>query len=299
MKILKFGGSSLANAENIHKVIDIISESFKDEDGGVVVVSALGGVTDDLIKLVMLAYKKYDRCNILLKSIQIRHQQVVKDLTILKNKKEVLAKIDIKFDELERIVKKIISDKSPIEKVSLVYMDAVVSFGEQLSVCIVSEAIKSIGKPSMFVDARILIKTDNNFGEASVDIKNSYKLISESLKNKGKIFVMGGFIGSTKEGLTTTLGRGGSDYTASLVGAAIGASRIEIWTDVDGLMTADPKKVKDARSIPFISYKEAEKMAYLGAKVIHFKTMKPAQLKNIPIYIKNTFNPKYLGTKIS
>jgi aspartokinase/homoserine dehydrogenase 1 len=158
--------------------------------------------------------------------------------------------------------------------------------------------IKNRGINSTFVDSRTIIKTDDNFGEANVDIEKSYQLMAESFKNKQTLSVMGGFIASTQDGITTTLGRGGSDYTAALVGAALDASLVEIWTDVDGLMTADPRKDKNATTIPEISYEEAEKMANLGAKVIHPKTMKPARLKGIPIYIKNTFNPKGNGTKI-
>jgi aspartokinase/homoserine dehydrogenase 1 len=173
------------------------------------------------------------------------------------------------------------------------------SFGEQLSAYIIAEAVKNRGALCQFVDARTLIKTDNNFGGAAVDIKESNKLILNYFKIPTKISVMGGFIASTKKRVTTTLGRGGSDYTAALVGGVLRARAIEIWTDVDALMTADPRKVKNALPIAQISYEEAEKMASLGAKVIHPKTMKPARLKGIPIYIKNTFNPKAAGTRIS
>ena len=188
--------------------------------------------------------------------------------------------------------------KREIKEISAENSDTVVSFGEQLSAFIISEAIKNRDVSCEFVDSRKIIKTDNNFGEANVDIESSYKLISNYLKSKKTLYVMGGFIGSTHEGATTTLGRGGSDYTASLVGAALDASVVEIWTDVDGLMTADPRVAKNAVTIPQISYEEAEKMANAGAKVIHPKTMQPAREKSIPIYIKNTFNPKGNYTKI-
>ncbi len=292
-KVLKFGGSSVANSNNIKKVIDIILESQK-ESNCVIVVSALGGITDELIKLATLASRRNEEYKIIFNNICERHNQAIRELVNIEDVKKVLDKIYVKYNELEEILKEVYI-KGEISKRSL---DAVVSFGEQFSAYIISEATKSRNVICEFIDSRLVIKTDDNFGEANVDIENSYQLIAQNIKNKGKLFIMGGFIGSTLEGITTTLGRGGSDYTASLVGAAINASIVEIWTDVDGLMTADPRTTKEATIIPEISYDEAEKMALAGAKVIHPKTMKPARLKNIPIYIKNTFNPKGNGTKI-
>lgn len=292
MKVLKFGGSSVANAKNIKKVISIISGSLKVENI-IVVVSALGGVTDMLIKLATLSSQKDNRYKTIFRGVCTKHNQIIKELIKTKDGKRVLLKITKKYKKLEKIIQSIYFSG----EISRQSLDAVVSFGELLSSYLIHEIIKSHGLNSFFVDSRRIIKTDDNFGEANVYIKNSYKLISITLKNK-KLSVVGGFIGSTKKGITTTLGRGGSDYTASLIGAGAGASIIEIWTDVDGLMTADPRKFKNAKLIEEISYEEAEKMAHLGAKVIYHKTMKPARLKNIPIYIKNTFNPNAKGTKI-
>jgi aspartokinase/homoserine dehydrogenase 1 len=294
-KILKFGGSSVANARNINKVIDIILQSQKGGENLVVVVSALGGVTDDLVMLATLVSKKEDKYKTLFDNICQRHNQVIKELIKPKDRENILQEISKKYDELEEIMENILLTK----ELSLYSLDAVMSFGEQLSAYIISEAIKNRGFRCKFIDARTLLQTDDNFGGANVDLESSYKLIANYFKNNPPLSILGGFIASTQDGRTTTLGRGGSDYTASLIGAALNASAIEIWTDVDGLMTADPRKVKDAVIIPEISYEEAEKMASLGAKVIHPKTMKPARLKNIPIYIKNTFNPKGAGTKIS
>lgn len=292
---MKFGGTSVADASNINKVIDIILEAKAKGDRVFVVVSALGGITDELIKLANLASigdSEYER---LFKNICARHDQVTKELVNLKSSESVLQELNKKYKELEEILKNIFSTG----ELSLSYLDSVMSFGEQLSSYIISEAIKSRDVLCEFVDSREIIKTDDNFGSANVDIETSYKLISECLKNKENIVVMGGFIASTKNGLTTTLSRGGSDYSASLVGAALGARVVEIWTDVDGIMTEDPRKMKSALLIPEISYEKAEEMAYNGAKVIHPKTIKPAVLKNIPIYIKNTFNPAGSGTLIS
>ncbi|MEK7128660.1 MAG: aspartate kinase [Patescibacteria group bacterium] len=291
-KVLKFGGTSVADAKNINRVIDIV---LANEPNTVVVVSALGGITDELIKLATLASKGDSKYKIIFSSICERHDKVVKELIKPENLEKVLLEINKKYSELGELIKNIFTAK----ELSLVSLDAVMSSGEQLSAYIISEAIKNQDVSCEFVDARALIKTDNNFGGANVDLATSYKLISNFLKNKNIFSVMGGFIASTEAGETTTLSRGGSDYTAALVGAALDASIIEIWTDVDGLMTADPKKMKDALLIPEISYSQAEEMAYSGAKVIHPKTIKPAVLKGIPIYIKNTFNPKGSGTKIS
>lgn len=295
VKILKFGGSSVADAKNINKVIDIILQSFPKEKNIVVVVSALGGVTDGLVELANLALEKELKYNPLLENIYKRHYQVAEELIGPKSIVSVLSEISNKFKELEKILKNI----SKAGKLSAIDRDAVISFGEQFSAYIISEVIRNRGVDCKFVDARDVIKTDDNFGEANVDIENSYKLIYENITKRYPLYVMGGFIASTRDGITTTLGRGGSDYTASLVGAALDASIIEIWTDVDGLMTADPRKTKQAVTIPSISYEEAEQMANEGAKVIHPKTMKPARLKGIPIYIKNTFNPEGGYTKIS
>lgn len=294
MKVLKFGGTSVAHASNINKVIEIIIDTLKDNEGVVIVVSALSGITDDLITLANLASKKDIKYEIIFKAICGRHNQVIKELIDLKNKKKVSQEINKKYNELEEIVKNIFS----VQELSLSALDAVMSYGEQLSSFIINEAIKSRGISSQFMDTRTIIKTDDNFGEANVDIENSYKLISKNLKNKA-LSVVGGFIASTKDGITTTLGRGGSDYTASLIGAALDVNVVEIWTDVDGIMTEDPKKMKNALLISEITYEKAEEMAYNGAKVIHPKTIRPAVLKNIPIYVKNTFNPSGSGTKIS
>ena len=293
MKVMKFGGTSVAHASNINKVIDIILDSKKGGDNIVIVVSALSGITDDLIMLANLASKKDLKYKIIFKAICGRHNQAIKELIDSKNQERVLREINKKYSELEEITKNIFS----AQELSLSALDAVMSFGEQLSSFIIGNGIKSRGIPCEFVDSRAVIKTDDNFGSANVDLEKSYKLMSDCFKGK-TLSIMGGFMASTKNGITTTLGRGGSDYTASLAGAALDASVIEIWTDVDGIMTEDPKKMKNALLIPEITYEKAEEMAYNGAKVIHPKTIRPAILKNIPIYVKNTFNPMGSGTKI-
>ena len=301
MKVMKFGGTSVAHASNINKVIDIILDARSSGDDIVIVVSAFSGITDDLVMLANLASKADLTYKIIFKAICGRHDQAIKELINLKDPRHggasqetVLRDINKQYIELEEITKNIFLAK----ELPLPALDAVMSFGEQLSSYIIGEAIKSRGIPCEFVDSRTVIKTDDNFGSANVDLEKSYKLMSDCFKGK-TLSIMGGFIASTKDGITTTLSRGGSDYTASLVGAALDASVIEIWTDVDGIMTEDPKKMKNALLIPEITYEKAEEMAYNGAKVIHPKTIRPAVLKNIPIYVKNTFNPMGCGTKIS
>ncbi|OGI94628.1 hypothetical protein A3A03_01130 [Candidatus Nomurabacteria bacterium RIFCSPLOWO2_01_FULL_40_18] len=294
MKVLKFGGTSVAHASNIDKVIDIIFDAKKKGDDIVVVVSALSGITDNLIMLANLASKGDLKYKTIFKAICGRHDQAIAELIDSKDREKVLAEINKKYNELEMIVKNSFSKKGLL----LSELDAVMSFGERLSSFVIGEGIKNRGVSCEFVDSRKVIKTDDNFGAANVDLEKSYKLIAERLTGKA-LSIMGGFIASTKDGLTTTLSRGGSDYTASLVGAALDASVIEIWTDVDGIMTEDPKKMKNALLIREISYEKAEEMAYNGAKVIHPKTIRPAVLKNIPIYVKNTFNPMGGGTRIS
>lgn len=295
MKILKFGGSSVANAKNIKKVIQIISDSSKKHGGLVIVVSALGGVTDNLIKIASLASESESEYQAPMKDIFKQHNQVIREVVSSNTQKQILAEVEKKYNELSETLRGV----SLLGELSLRSLDKVMSFGEQLSAFIISAAIKNKKNVCTFVDARVLIKTDDNFGSANVDIQKTYELISTYFKVNPGLSIMGGFIASTDEGITTTLGRGGSDYTASLVGAALDAEAVEIWTDVDGVMTADPRKVKNAFPLLNISYEEAGELAHFGAKVIHPKTMKPAQLKNIPIDIKNTFHPHGKGTRIS
>jgi aspartokinase/homoserine dehydrogenase 1 len=178
-------------------------------------------------------------------------------------------------------------------------LDLIMSFGERLNCILVSSYMRSLGMPAEYVDARSCILTDNRHGNAVVDFKLTYQAIKKEIGRRKGIPVVTGFIASTPEGVTTTLGRNGSDYTASLIAAGLGAEAIEIWKDVDGVLSADPDKVKDAFVIDELSYEEAMEMSYFGAEVIHPYTMIPAIEKNIPIWIKNTWNPSVRGTLIA
>lgn len=295
MKILKFGGSSVANADNIKKVIQIISESSKKVKDLIIVVSALGGVTDNLLKIAVLASEENSKYQEFLEELIEQHNQTIKELVESKSQKTILAELEKRYDELSKSLKGI----HLLGELSLRSLDKIMSFGEQLSAYIISEAIKDQKIDCKFIDSRSLIKTDDNFGAANVNIQKTYELLLNHFQANPELSIMGGFIASTNNGIVTTLGRGGSDYTASLVGAAVNAEVVEIWTDVDGVMSSDPRKVENALPLLKISYEEAGELAHFGAKVIHPKTMKPARLKNIPIDIKNTFNPHGAGTRIS
>ncbi|OGY62272.1 MAG: bifunctional aspartate kinase/homoserine dehydrogenase I [Candidatus Harrisonbacteria bacterium RIFCSPHIGHO2_01_FULL_44_13] len=277
-KVLKFGGSSVGSAERIKNVCRII-KSAANKDQIVVVVSAMQGVTDKLLALDFDWVKE-------------RHLAAAKEL-------KIKAPLDL-LAELENIIKgvKMIGDASPMA------LDLVASFGERLSASLITEYFNKSNKRSLratFVDARELVRTDNNFQNAVVDFVKTNLMIRNSFRKllSRAIPIITGFIGSTIDGKTTTLGRGGSDYTAAIFGAALNAGMIEIWTDVDGVMSADPRIVPAAVTLPRLSYEEAFEMAHFGAKVIYPPTILPAIKKNIPILIKNTFNPRHSGTLIT
>lgn len=285
-RILKFGGSSVGSPERIRSVIEIIRNA---EDPIGVVVSAFGGVTDQLIRLGRSA-SLGNTDQELLKEVQERHKVSAKLLIREVHLSEALQGLDQTFLELKGILEGV----SLIRELSAKTLDLIMSFGERLSAFIISKSIPG----ARFVDARELIKTDQKFGMARVDFEKSNRSIQNAFQSPA-LSVITGFIGSSKENETTTLGRGGSDYTAAIIGAALDVKVIEIWTDVDGVMTADPRKEPYAFSIPEMSYKEAMEMSYFGAKVIHPPTIVPALEKGIPLCIKNTFNPKAPGTLIS
>ncbi len=240
MKVLKFGGSSVAHAENIKKVIQIIIQSFKKNKDLIIVVSAFGGVTDKLIKIAYLASEKNSAYKKLLKDIFDQHNQAIEKLIKSKSQKLVLVEVEKKYNELNESLRGIYL----LGELSLRSLDNIMSFGEQLSSYIIGEAIQNQKIFCKFADARALIKTDDTFGSANVHIQKTYELLSNYFQINQGLSIMGGFIASTDSGVTTTLGRGGSDYTASLVGAAVDAKTIEIWTDVDGVMTADPPALR-------------------------------------------------------
>lgn len=275
VKILKFGGSSVGSAERIKNVCRIIYNSTLSLSKGAriaVVVSAMQGVTDKLLALKI-------------KEVKEIHQKAAAELKV-----PFPAFI---FQELEAVESgaRMLGDFSPM------VMDRVASFGERLSAALVASYLHK-KLPAEALDAREVVKTDNNFQNAAVDFPATNRAIQNYFKKHPAVQVITGFIGSTKDNKTTTLGRGGSDYSAAIFGAALGVEAIEIWTDANGILSADPRVVPEAKTLPAVSYEEAFEMAYFGAKVIHPATMVPAIKKSIPIVIKNTFNPAHSGTFI-
>lgn len=292
MIILKFGGSSVGNAERINGVIKILDQYYISENKKIAVVfSAFQGVTDKLIEVGILAYNRNPLYKEELMKLKKRHFEIA---LALNPQNEITENVDSLFGELEELLHGV----SLIKELTNRTLDYILSFGERFSNTIISETMNNRGNKCDYLDASKLIKTDNDFGKARVDFELTNKNIMKFFKNKKGIQIITGFIGSTVNDEITTLGRGGSDYTASIFGAALNARAIEIWTDVDGILTADPRKVKNSFPLKSVSYEEAMELSHFGAKVIYPPTMLPALQKKIKIVIKNTFNPDFEGTEI-
>lgn len=294
MQVLKFGGSSVANAENINRVVEIIQQAVK-KDKTIVVVSALGGITDTLLKAGELAAVGDENYKELLKLSEQRHLDAVKSLIPVAQQSGLLSWVKQRCNEIEDICNGVflLGELSPRTR------DRIISFGELLSSKIISDRLKSAALPNAWKDSRELIVTDSTFGFATVDFSATNKKIKDYFLGKDDVlFMMPGFIASDTRGATTTIGRGGSDYTAAIFAAATDAAIVEIWTDVSGMMTADPRLVSNARVIPHISYQEAMELSHFGAKVIYPPTIQPVMNKSIPVWIKNTFAPSDYGTLV-
>jgi len=295
MKVLKFGGSSVAKPERIKSIIEILKTYQAKGEKFTIVCSAFSGVTDSLIEMSTKAACADDSYVELFEAFSARHIQAAKDLLKTTTEKEVLKGLEKNHKTLKDILHGIFL----VREASPRTMDYVLSFGERNSNYIIANALTLNGLPADYLDAREIIVTDKNFGAAKVDLSVTYENIKAHYEKVSNIQVATGFVAAAKGGLTTTLGRGGSDYTAALLAAGLQAEAIEIWTDVDGVLTTDPRKVKKAFTIPTMTYGEAMEMSHFGAKVIYPPTIQPAFTKNIPIYIKNTFNPSFGGTYIS
>ena len=295
MKVLKFGGSSVAKPERIKSIIEILKTYQARGEKFTVVCSAFGGVTDSLIEMSTKAACADDSYLELFEAFSKRHIQAAKDLLKTDTEKAVLKGLK----ENHEVLKGILHGIFLVREASPRTMDYVLSFGERSSNYIIANALTLHGLPADYLDARKIIVTDKNFGSAKVDLATTYENIKAYYEQVDTIQIVTGFVAADKGGLTTTLGRGGSDYTAALLAAGLEAEAIEIWTDVDGVLTTDPRKVKKAFTIPTMTYGEAMEMSHFGAKVIYPPTIQPAFTKNIPIYIKNTFNPTFGGTYIS
>lgn len=296
MKVLKFGGSSVGHPDRIRGIVDILKTYYASGDHFTVVFSAFGGVTDSLIEMSQLAAAGNDRYGHLFQLFTDRHQVAIADLL---PEGPIGQETAQQLRRSHEVLKNLLYGIFLVREASPRTMDYVLSFGERSSAYIIAQALQQAGVPAEYLDARRVIKTDKSFGSAKVNFEKSYLKIAEYYSQHPKVQVVTGFIASAKGGLTTTLGRGGSDYTASLLAAGLGAAAIEIWTDVSGVLTADPRRVKKAFTIPKMTYAEAMEMSHFGAKVIYPPTLMPALQLRIPLYIKNTFAPDFAGTKVS
>ncbi len=294
MKVLKFGGTSVANAQNIRLVKNIVANTETDKT--IVVVSAFGGVTDQLLHAALLASVQNGDYKNVLKEIEDRHLTTIKELININAQSQVLSKVKSEINTLETLLE----GAFLIGEITPRLSDKIVSYGELLSSYIISEFFLQEQMDVVYKDSRELIKTFANTGKASVnfDSTNANCAIYFS-EVANKIIIIPGFIASSENGSSTTLGRGGSDYTAAIVAAAIDAEVLEIWTDVSGMFTANPKLVKQATAIPHISYEEAMELSHFGAKVLYPPTIQPVLAKGISIHIKNTLAPEDPGTLIT
>jgi len=295
MKVLKFGGTSVGSIESILRVISILEDNLASGEKIAVVYSAMGGVTNRLIDIAKMAAQGNEDYRELMKAMEERHFSTIRGLIGAKSQSATFTSIKILFNDLEDILRGV----SLIRELTPRTLDLVMSFGERLSATIVSEALKFRGVEVEFCDARTVVRTNSNFGNAEVDFEETNRLIIEKFASTKALLCVTGFIGSTQDGITTTLGRGGSDFTASIIGAALDADLIEIWTDVDGIMTADPRKVPNSFTIPALSYSEAMELSHFGAKVIYPPSLQPAFSKDIPLKVMNTFNVSFEGSLVS
>jgi aspartokinase/homoserine dehydrogenase 1 len=288
MRVLKFGGSSVGSPEKIEDVKNIIESN---KAPVIVVVSAFKSITDQLVQTGQMAASGNGDYLKKLKEIKQRHLKVIEKLTPENRASSAKEKTASLLRELEDTLHGI----QLLQELTLRTQDHLLSFGERLSATIISHIVDD----AEYLDIREYIRTDSNHGNAQVNFPLTYEILPKVLKSTAKTLLVPGFIGKSDTGITTTLGRGGSDYTASIIAGAIKAEILEIWTDVDGFMTADPNKVEKAYAVAHLTYSEAMELSHFGAKVIYTPTIQPVYQRNIPLVIKNTFNPRAPGTLIS
>ena len=282
MKVYKFGGSSVGTPDRIKSIINLVSERAVQDQVRAVVFSAFQGVTDQLIETANLAAAGKSDYTDYLKTIENRHLDAVRALIDIHHQSNTMAVIKMLLNDLDDILQGVflIKELSPRSR------DFILSFGERLSGLIISRALVSAGFDCEFLDARKVIRTDAGFGNATVLQEETNTAVQDYFRDHPLLQVVTGFIAATMNDETTTLGRGGSDYTASLLGAALQADEVQIWTDVDGVLTADPRKVTRAFPVEAITYEEAMEMSHFGAKVIYPPTIQPLMSRRIPIRIK-------------
>jgi aspartate kinase len=297
--VMKFGGTSIGSAERIKNVAGIVGDA-RQIIQPVVVVSAMATVTDSLLNAAIhAASKQRSKLELELLRLKTLHMDTIVGLQLSDHEQGQLdKKVEGLLSELTNLLESIylLGELTPRAR------DMILSFGERFSIQLVASAFTSAGVDAKAIEASQLIVTNESFGNARPLLEESIPKTKSQIKKllaKNKVPVITGFIGATTQGITTTLGRGGSDYTATIIGHCLDADEVWIFTDVDGAMTADPRIIPNARTIPALSYAEAAELSYFGAKVLHPLTMVPASLKNIPIWVKNTFNPDAPGTRIA
>lgn len=295
MQVLKFGGTSVANADNMSQVVDIVTKAV-DRDRTILVSSAISGCTDTLIRIGNLASERDETYKELIDALQKKHHDIIREILPVEKQDESLEVCDDLFDSLRSIAQGVclLGELSPAS------LDAIQSFGELWSTKILATKLAAIGIATKWVDSRQIVRTVAKGDKNIVDVQKTYYRVNEMVEGNPitQLFVVPGFIASDKQGRTTTLGRGGSDYTAALFAVGCKARILEIWTDVSGMMTSNPKVVPTARTISHISYKAALELSHFGAKVIYPPTIQPVVAEGIPIYVKNTFEPDAHGTLI-
>ena len=300
MVVQKFGGTSVADPEAIRRLIEIVRAArTRDGRGPAVVVSAMSGVTDGLLGVAASAGAgQLGEALSRMRLIGDRHATAVRELVTGPGQSELLTQIQSQIDELTDVIKAL----AVLREVSPRTLDVVAAAGELLSSRIVAAALTSAGVPAEWVDARQAIVTNDEHTRATPLGKETNEKLGSRVRpilDSGRVPVLGGFVGATVSGHTSTLGRGGSDYSGALVGAGIDASEIQIWTDVDGMLSADPRVIKNARLVGQLSFAEAAELAYFGAKVLHPSTILPAVERNIPVRILNSWKPDAAGTLIT
>jgi aspartokinase/homoserine dehydrogenase 1 len=294
MQVLKFGGSSVGTTDAISKVIAIVKARVSITPT-IVVVSAMSGVTDQLILLAQTASQGNEGYKTIIQQLEQKHIDAVGVLLPTAQQSETLSTVKTLIQEIESHCEVLFLQN----ELSLRMQDQLTSYGEILLSTILAAAFKAEGINQVWLDSRALIKTNNNYMNAVVDKALTHSTIQQYfVSNKHALYIAPGFIASDAEGYTTTLGRGGSDYTGAIYAAALNATVLEIWTDVSGMMTADPRIVPNAKAIPKISYQEAMELSHFGAKIIYPPTIQPVMHAHIPVWIKNTFEPEHPGTLI-
>ena len=295
MQVMKFGGTSVANAENMKKVVDIVSAAV-DRDRTILVLSAISGCTDTLIRTGHLASQRDESYKSLIDSLQRQHHEIIRELLPIEKHEDSTQACDSLFEYLRGIAQGVFL----LGELSSASLDAIQGIGELLSTKIIATKLASIGISTKWIDSRDIIRTYSKGGKNIVDTDITYSNVRKMIDSNPitSLFVLPGFIASDRHGKMTTLGRGGSDYTASLYAVGSKARILEIWTDVPGMMTANPKTVPTARTIGHISYRAALELSHFGAKVIYPPTIQPVVAEGIPIYVKDTFAPSAPGTLI-